>query len=234
MITGIIAALPEELSTLTSAKPEKGCCHVVTDNLLIIRSGAGPKNAALAAERLLDQGAERLISWGCAAALDPSLRPGDLTLPERLIADDCDIIDIRSAWLTETQQQLSALTPIPNCLIAASNDLVATDTDKQALHRETGAAALDMESVAIAKIAKAHRIDFLAIRSIADPADMSLPKAVVHALNSDGEVEMTKLLIHLLKHPLELPSLVQLGRHFHAAQQTLKQVASTWLPSVAN
>ncbi|MBU2572240.1 MAG: phosphorylase [Gammaproteobacteria bacterium] len=234
MITGIIAALPEELSTLTSDKPKKGCCHVIAENILIIQSGAGPKNAEQAAEQLLDQGAERLISWGCAAALAPGLRPGNLTLPEQLISDDLESIDIRSPWLAEIQALLNALTPVAHISLASSNTLVATSKDKKQLHRKTGAAALDMESVAIAKVAKAHRIDFLAIRSIADPADMSLPKAVAHALDPDGEVNIAKLLNYLIKHPLELPSLIQLGRHFHASQKTLKQAASIWLPSIVN
>lgn len=234
MITGIIAALPEELSTLTSDKPKKGCCHVIAENILIIQSGAGPKNAEQAAEQLLDQGAERLISWGCAAALAPGLRPGNLTLPEQLISDDLESIDIRSTWLAEMQALLNPLTPVAHISLASSKTLVATSKDKKELHRKTGAAALDMESVAIAKVAKTRRIDFLAIRSIADPADMNLPKAVTHALDQDGEVNIAKLLNYLIKHPLELPSLIQLGRHFHASQKTLKQAASIWLPSIVN
>ncbi len=234
MITGIIAALPEEISTLTSTKPKKGCCHVIAEHILIIQSGAGPKNAKQAAEELLDQGAERLISWGCAAALAPDLRPGDLTLPELLISDDLESIDIRSPWLAEMQVLLNPLNPVAHISLASSKTLVATSKDKQELHRKTGAAALDMESVAIAKVAKARRIDFLAIRSIADPADMSLPKAVAHGLDPDGEVNIAKLLNYLIKHPLELPSLIQLGRHFHASQKTLKQAASIWLPSIVN
>ena len=234
MITGIIAALPEELSTLTSAKPKKGCCLVIAEHILIIQSGTGPKNAEQAAKQLLHQGAERLISWGCAAALSPDLRPGDLTLPEQLISDDLESIDIRCPWLTEMQALLKPLNPASHISLASSNTIVATSKDKQDIYRKTGAAALDMESVAIAKVAKAHRIDFLAIRSIADPADMNLPKAVAHALNQDGEVNIAKLLNHLIKHPLELPSLIQLGRHFHASQKTLKRAASIWLPSIVN
>jgi adenosylhomocysteine nucleosidase len=54
---------------------------------------------------------------------------------------------------------------------------------------------------------------------------MDLPKAVVHALNEQGQVEMSKLIRFLVMHPWELLVLIKLGIHFHAAQKTLKTTA---------
>ena len=85
MITGIVVALPEELTTLTSIKIDKGCCRFIADKLLVVYSGAGPINAQSAAELLVAEGATRLMSWGCAAALSASLKPGDLILADKLI-----------------------------------------------------------------------------------------------------------------------------------------------------
>lgn len=36
------------------------------------------------------------------------------------------------------------------------------------------------------------------VRAIADPAEMSLPEAVVHALDADGQVQLGRLLAFLL------------------------------------
>lgn len=235
VITGIVTALPEEFNTLTSVRPEKGCCHFVSDKIVIIQSGAGPENAGQCAEKLIEEGrAERLISWGCAGALSPDLGPGNLVLPEQILTEESEILDIRSSWLTEMRQLLDSLNPIPNSSLAASKELIASREQKTALHRITGASALDMESAAIAKVARSHHIDFLAVRAIADPAGMSLPNAVAHALNQDGEVEIAKLLTYLLKHPIELPGLIRLALHFHASRKTLKQAASIWLSSIVH
>ena len=73
MITGIIVALPEELTTLTTKKIAKGSFLYITENILVIYSGAGSVNAATAANLLIANGATRLISWGCAAALAMTL-----------------------------------------------------------------------------------------------------------------------------------------------------------------
>lgn len=234
MITGIVVALPEEFSTLSSAKPKKGCCSFIADDILIVLSGAGPNNARKAAQMLLAEGAERLMSWGCAAALDEHLQPGKLTLPDRLITADLETIDIQSSWLDELQRLLSPLNPITNAGLAESKTLISTAEDKRLLSHKTGAVALDMESIAIAKAARAHRIDFAAVRAIADPAGMNLPKAVEHSLNPDGDVEINKLLSYLIRHPLELTGLIRLGLHFHASKKTLRQAATIWLPSSAN
>jgi len=83
-----------------------------------------------------------------------------------------------------------------------------------------------MESVAIAKVAKLHRIDFLAVRAIADPITMDLPKAVSYAIDENGEVMLSKLLYYLLLHPGDLPGLIRLGLYFHSAKNTLKRVAN--------
>ena len=63
MITGLVVALPEELTTLTQKKIAKGRCFFITDKLLVAYAGAGPANAQSAAELLVAQGATRLISW---------------------------------------------------------------------------------------------------------------------------------------------------------------------------
>jgi adenosylhomocysteine nucleosidase len=74
-------------------------------------------------------------------------------------------------------------------------------------------------------VAKNANLPCLAIRSIADPVDQDLPLAVLNSLNADGQVELPRLFRHLFLHPWELNGLIRLGRHFHAAQKTLKTVA---------
>lgn len=230
MITGILVALPEELTTLTSKKIGKGHSVVVSDKLLIACSGAGPQNAQAAARQLIDQGATRLLSWGCAAGLSASVKPGDLVVPAGLIDADNNEISVASEWrrsCLHALQQIPGETPvrIHTGTIAESSRLISSSEDKRQLHSQTGAVALDMESAAIATVARAHQMDFLALRAVADPSAMDLPKAIGYSLNDQGEIRLNKLLFFLLCHPLELPGLIQLGLHFSKAKLTLKRVA---------
>lgn len=236
MITGIVVALPDELSTLVSKKFAKGCCVFISDTIVVAYSGAGANNAQTASELLIAQGATRLISWGCAAALDEALNPGDLILADTLIDAEGIQIDIRSVWHNHSQNLLSSSLKVNVGSLAESNTIVATGKDKKHLHAQTGAIALDMESIAVAKAARQHKLPFLAIRSIADPLDMDLPKAIEHSINSEGDIVLGKLLLFIALHPVELPGLIKLGLHFNAAKNTLKRVAKqlkhlTALPS---
>jgi adenosylhomocysteine nucleosidase len=234
--TGIVVALPEELSTLTSKKIDKGCCVFITDNIVLAYSGAGADNARTASELLIAQGATCLISWGCAAALSETLNPGDLVLPDTLIDTESNQIGIRSDWHSHARNLLSASIKIHSGSLAESLNIVATGNDKKHLHTQTGAVALDMESIAVAKIARQHSLPFLAIRAIADPVNMDLPKAINHSLNNEGDIMLGKLLLFIALHPAELPGLIKLGLHFNNAKNTLKLAAKqldhlTALPS---
>lgn len=225
MITGIVVALPEELSTLTSKRIDKGCCVFITDTIVLAYSGAGADNARAASELLITQGATRLISWGCAAALSASLKPGDLVLADTLIDAEDAQIGIHQDWLKFTKSLLSTHLKIHSGSLAESLTIVATGKDKKHLHTQTGAVALDMESITIAKVALQNDLPFLAIRAIADPVNMDLPKAINHSLNNEGDIVLGKLLLFIALHPAELPGLIKLGLHFNAAKNTLKSVA---------
>jgi adenosylhomocysteine nucleosidase len=236
VITGIVVALPEELSTLTSKKIDKGCCVFISDAIVLAYSGAGADNARTASELLITQGATRLISWGCAAALSETLKPGDLVLADALIDAELTQLGIDPEWLRFTKNLLSSHLQVHTGYLAESKSIVATDKDKQHLHTQTGAIALDMESIAIAKVAQQNNLSFLAIRAIADPVNMDLPKAINHSLNNEGDIVLSKLLSFIVLHPAELPGLIKLGLHFNAAKNTLKLIAKqldhlTALPS---
>ena len=82
-----------------------------------------------------------------------------------------------------------------------------------------------MESVAIAKVAGQNGLPFLAIRAIADPVNMNLPKAISYSLNKDGDIALTRLLLFVALHPNELAGLIKLGLHFNAAKKTLRLVS---------
>jgi adenosylhomocysteine nucleosidase len=228
VITGIVVALPQELETLTTQKIVKSQCVFLTKTLVLAYSGAGANNAQAAAQLLIAQGATRLISWGCAGALDARLQSGDLVLADTLITAEGETITVNTDWHQHVKTVLQEYKPkfVLYCgSLLESKNLVATSHDKQQLHQKTKAIALDMESVAIAKVAQQHALPFLAIRAIADPVTMDLPKAVSHALNEQGDVELGKLLSYLLRHPSELKGLIALGQHFNAAKKTLKLIA---------
>jgi len=225
---GIVVALPEELGTLTSKKIDKGRCVFISDAVILAYSGAGADNAQTASELLIAQGATRLISWGCAAAISDTLKPGDLVLADSLTDAEggrntkfC----VSADWHNHVNTLLSSYIKVHTGSLVESKNIVSSSSDKKHLHIQSGAIALDMESIAVAKVAKQNKLPFLVIRAIADPANMDLPKAINHSLNNEGDIILAKLLSYIVLHPAQIPGLIRLGLHFQAAKNTLKLVA---------
>lgn len=220
---GLIVALPEESRSL-GLRLMRGNDPVRLGAANVLVSGAGPENARRAADQLLESGVGGLISWGCAAALHPSLRPGALLLPGRVVGCDGAALETDPDWHRRLGAALAgANIPFDHGDLIESPTIVATAEDKRALAAR-GAHAVDMESAAVARAARAANKPFLAIRAVADPADMAVPSAVLRAMDAEGKVNLRRLLAALLAKPGELPALIRLGLHFNAALDALRRV----------
>jgi len=238
VITGIIVALSEELSTLKTLPNgmwergmRRGKFIFITDEIILMYSGAGAENARKAAELLVSKGATQLMSWGCAAALSPDLKMGDLVLADSLLNSDGLETAVNSTWHQHAKTVLGSTVVAYKGALFNSNKLVSTAEEKQAIYEKTGAIALDMESGAIAEVAQHYALPFLAIRAIADPASMDLPLAISKALNENGEIEISKIIASLVFNLKEIPHLIQLGQYFQLAKRTLSTVAKQ-LPQI--
>jgi len=175
--------------------------------------GGTAEGATKAANTLIARGATALLSFGLAGGLDPSLPPGTLINPTHII-DGPD----RYA----TTPGLIPWAPPTGHTLAGSDIILATAAQKSALFLVTGAAAADMESHAVARVASRHGLPFAALRAITDPAATTLPHAALIALNPDGTINLAKLLRILAQNPAQLAPLLTLARHAAAARRTLK------------
>ncbi|MFM8330625.1 MAG: phosphorylase [Candidatus Methylumidiphilus sp.] len=214
-------------------KVPEGGWLALADGVLIGLCGAGPVAAERGAQLLAEQGATALLSWGCAAALAPDLRPGALTLPGQILAADGQILDADAAWRGRLLAALDGRLPVQGGVLAESRHIVALAQDKQAIHAATGAIALDMESAAAARAAQALSLPFLAVRSIIDPADTNIPASIAQAFDADGLLHVPQMLGRALLRPLDFIAIIRLGRHFGAAMDTLRHVAALAPPRFA-
>jgi hypothetical protein len=82
-----------------------------------------------------------------------------------------------------------------------------------------------MESLAIAEIAQTHGLPFIAVRVIVDSAGDSLPRAVTAAADSEGHLQVWRLMGELLRTPADLGPLLRLAQRYRAANRSLAAVA---------
>jgi adenosylhomocysteine nucleosidase len=221
---GIVSALAAEARHLCAA-PRPGAITRLAGGTMLIVSGMGPKAAELAAGALIEAGADALLSFGLAGGLDPALRAGTVCLP-------CEVISREGAAVSTTPGWRKALCEVltSRCLVAGGKLLtspVALDSaaQKAQAFRDTGAALVDMESLAVGQVAASRHLPFMAVRVIVDTARDSLPPAVTRATAQPGQVPVLRLLGELGRHPQELPGVIRLGARYRAASRSLAAVA---------
>ncbi len=213
--------------TATTAEARSLARHPLASGNVFLRiSGVGAKRASSAAKALLEQGATSLLSWGSAGGLIPGLSPGSVVLPKVIVAVDGSVYSVNAAWHGHLCSQLKGKVDLHEGGLAESRTVVASPAEKSTLFRQTGAIAVDMESAALAAVAHEAGVPFIAIRAVVDPVGLTISRSALVALDEFGELRPLRLLKTFARHPIELPSLIRLGRDFRAAQITLAAVAA--------
>jgi adenosylhomocysteine nucleosidase len=220
---GIVCALRGEARTL-SRQATSAAAARLSDGSLLVVCGMGQDAATDGARKLLDGGAQALVSWGVAGGLDPGLTAGTLVLPERT-GDGQESYATQLQWRACLASWLSGELPVSGGYLL-SLPLILTAPDKARWFRQTGGVAVDMESLAIARQANAAAVPFMAVRAIVDESSEELPPAALRGIDSAGQLRTVALLRELLRAPGQVPALLRLAASYRAAHRALRAIAA--------
>jgi adenosylhomocysteine nucleosidase len=207
-VTGVVAALAFEARCL--GKP--------SDGSLIRLSGIGTENAARAAHALVAAGAGALLSWGVAGALDPDLASGTAVLPTEVLRQGRRFATDQR-WRERLRSALQGQVPVVAGVLLTSDVAVAAVALKASLFRATQALAVDMESAAVAEVAAAHGLPFVALRVILDTARDSLPESVLRDFAPTARPPLWPLLCA----PADWGRLLRLAWQYRLARRALSE-----------
>lgn len=188
---GIVAALSMEVS------PFVGRCLPVQSyvgdrfhvqgvllhdiRIAVVESGAGANLAARATNTLIDGHSPKwVVSIGFSGALQSHLKVGDLVVANA-------IVDQQGKGLSVPVQMQSA--PQDRLFVGKflnTDQIVRRAEDKRQLGDSTGAIAVDMESLAVARVCAERNIRFMSVRVISDDLSKDLPQEVLSVFGSTG------------------------------------------------
>jgi hopanoid-associated phosphorylase len=200
-----------------------------------VAAGSGVKvvisaaNSGLLRERLAEIDADRLsavVSFGIAGGLDEGLQVGDLRVATQVVSGE-QVWRADPAMRSEFRSRLEAAEGLEfeEAVFLGNDELGGVDAEaNRALHRESGADVVDMESHVAAEFAQRNGLPLAAIRAISDTAHQELPPAALLPLLPDGRGDWKAVLKSVIGEPSQLPDLWAIVRGFGAAMETLRAV----------
>jgi adenosylhomocysteine nucleosidase len=197
--------------------------------MIVICSSSDPQQLRALLATLDSTTFRGVVSFGVAGGLDPSLKTGDVVVATEVMAGDTKFLAdmalneemIASAALKRSRVTRRRRRVVRGGL-AGVERVVAASSCKAALHSETGAAAVDMESHIAAAYAAQAGLPFAALRVISDPAHRALPELAQNAIKPNGDICMRTIMRGVVRNPKTLKELVSTGIDFNLALRSLR------------
>jgi adenosylhomocysteine nucleosidase len=224
MRIAIIAALPDELKPLVRGwdrvpSPTRGIALWVKnedeDEYIAVSGGMGTAAAMrsfAAAEHIgtLDM----VLSVGFAGALDDEVQPGHCYIASEVI----DVLTGERFSLCDGDRKLRLVTTAR----------VANETEKIRLQATYGAALVDMEAAAVARLAQIRSIPVCCFKAVSDERTAQLPD-LNRFIDEHGQLRMPAFLGHVALRPRYWEPLMKLGVTSKKAAQSLAFAISKFL-----
>lgn len=211
--TAIIAALPGELKHIVQGWKRTSQDGVTLwahrDENLWVAACAGAGQAAAtrafaAVEK--DSPIDLAFSIGWAGALRPDLAPGTAH-------NVAGVVDVRTGERFPCDAHAGELW-------LATSPTVAGEAEKRRLAAAYGAALVDMEAAAIARLAQMRGIPFYCIKGVSDAFDAKMPDFNPF-LDVEGRFHTAKFTLYALLRPWYWPALVKMGENSSSASQSI-------------
>ena len=179
-------------------------------------TGMGAENARRVANVVMAQPYDICIAAGFAGALKPEHAIGTILAAEAVQQIgksktlQCSRPLVRAAGMDGAFRSKMFLT---------SGSVIRYAEEKAKL--APFADAVDMESFAILSEAAEHKISAVAIRVISDTSSRDMPIFLDAVVDDMGRVKIGGLVRKVVRHPIQLPALIRLGRDSRTAAEAL-------------
>lgn len=208
--------------------------HAKDRCLLLVETGMGDRRLA----EILDwavpgEGCDLLVSFGFGGGLTPGLRVGDICLCDRFCRWDVQRCSVAPEGLSTEHgrwmEVLGAGLSLTRCIDVTTPRPVPKKEIALQLAPLTrhSPSLVDMESFALANLARAASIPFLTLRSISDELEHELDFDLSSVADEHGRIELRRIARSVLGRPALLLSLHRLWRDSRLAAASLGETVAT-------
>jgi adenosylhomocysteine nucleosidase len=206
---GIITAMETEVWPLVRGwkKNPHPPMFFENDNAVLLCGGIGYEAGKRAAEAVIEYAQPSLmIATGLAGGLKPEWRLGRTMIAAEVVdeATGCRFRTVRGEGTVVSSRE------------------IACAAKKRELASRFAADVVDMEGAAVAEVAAAHGLPFLAVKSVLDEMDFELPP-LAGFVDAEGRFESARFGLWAAWHPQWWPAIAQLKRRSDFAAAKLAE-----------
>jgi nucleoside phosphorylase len=191
-------------------------------------TGVGADNAVRSIATSLDEIPDLCITSGLAGGLNPQYRPGDVLVARAVCDATGETLVYSDERLFSSAVDCGAK---PASRFISVPRVVRTVQEKSRL--SASADAVDMESFAIIKELSGLGVPCVAIRSVSDSSEMSVPYDFDRALDASGRIQMFQVLGQVVCDPRRLWPLARLGVRSSRAAASLARFLDAYVGTLA-
>jgi adenosylhomocysteine nucleosidase len=107
-------------------------------------------------------------------------------------------------------------------LLLVTSPKVADEAEKRCLASAYGAALVDMEAAAVARLASARAIAFYCIKGVSDGLTDRLPD-FNRFISRTGQIQLPRLILFAILRPIYWPALLRMGENSKRASQSIAE-----------
>jgi hypothetical protein len=145
-------------------------------------------------------------------------------MPTAIIGANCSTYFVDPDWHRDLAACLADRYIIHTQALAESTAVLSNGAHKRALRLRSSAIAADMESAALAALARKAGVPFLVIRAVSDRADARVPHWLTASIDEAGHLAVGTALGRILTRPSDWGAIFGLALGFRAARATLAGV----------
>lgn len=187
-------------------------------------TGMGGQNARRVANVVMAQPYDICIAAGFAGALKPEHVIGTILAAEA-------VQQIGKSKTLQSSRPLVRAAGIDGAfrskMFLTSESVIRSAEEKAKL--APFADAVDMESFAILSAAAEHKTSSVAIRVISDTSNRDMPIFLDAVVDDMGRVRIGGLVRKVVRHPIQLPALIRLGRDSRTAAEALAHFLEAYI-----
>lgn len=191
------------------------------NNNIIVKNAYG-KGSYHAANKLIKQNVDFLVSFGFAKSIKKNIKNSEVLIPKK-------IFNAKGKFLETSKKHNELFKKKIHFKPILSNNISTVDkiVNESKPVKGQNIVAVDMESFYISKAASENNVKFSCVRVIFDDNDTIIPKFLSDSIDNKGNIKLFFLIFKVIILPIRILELYRLSRQYTKSKKVIIRIAKS-------